>query len=169
MSNPAQRCDQKRSMVENGVIHKADVPTDWVNSLAYSRKQNWKLCICLEPTFRRCHLHILEQITHQFAGSQHFSKLDAKNGYWSVKLDAESQNPANNLQFAIWKVSLPAYALGNSDVPRCFLAADRPDPWEMPRNPGNRGWHRCVRKGEDRARQTPTQFDEGGTRRWTCV
>ena len=27
-------------MVENGVIRKVDEPTDWVNNLAYSRKQN---------------------------------------------------------------------------------------------------------------------------------
>ena len=85
-------------MVENGVIRKVDEPTDWVNSLAYSRKQNGNLRICLDPkdlnkAIKRCHYHTptLEEITHQFAESQHFSKLDAKNGYWFVKLDAESQ------------------------------------------------------------------------------
>ena len=85
-------------MVENGVIRKVDEPTDWVNSLAYSRKQNGKLRICLAPkdlikAIKICHHHTptLEEITHQFAGSQHFSKLVAKNGYWSVKLD-ESRN-----------------------------------------------------------------------------
>ena len=36
-------------MVENGVIRKVDEPTNWVNSLAYSRKQNGKLLICLDP------------------------------------------------------------------------------------------------------------------------
>ena len=129
-------------MVENGVIRKVDEPTDWVNSLAYSRKQNGKLCLDpkdLNKAIKRCHHHTptLEEITHQFAGSQHFSKLDAKNGYWSVKLDTESA--ANNLQFAIWKVLLPAYALRTSDVPRRFPATDGPDPGEMPSNPWIRG------------------------------
>ena len=129
-------------MVENGVIRKVDEPTDWVNSLAYSRKQNGKLRICLDPkdlnmAIKRCHHHTptLEEITHQFAESQHFSKLDAKNGYWSVKLDAESQL----LQFAFWKVLLPSYALLTSDVPRHFPATDGPDHGEMPRNSWNRG------------------------------
>ena len=85
-------------MVENGVIRKIDEPTDWVNSLAYSRKQNGKLRICLDPkdlnkAIKRCHHHTptLEEIAHHFAESQHFSKLDAMNGYWSVKLDAQPQ------------------------------------------------------------------------------
>ena len=85
-------------VVENGVIRKVDEPTDWENSLAYSRKQNGKLRICLDlkdlnNAINICHHHTptLEEFTHQFAGSQHFSKLDAKNGYWSVKLNAESQ------------------------------------------------------------------------------
>ena len=83
-------------IVEKGVIRKIDEPTDWVTSLAYSRKQHGKLCLepkDLNKAIKNCHHHTptLEEITHQFAGSQHFSKLDAKNEYWSVNLDAESQ------------------------------------------------------------------------------
>ena len=29
-------------------------------------------------------------MTHQLAGARYFSKLDAKNGYWSIKLDSDS-------------------------------------------------------------------------------
>ena len=86
------------SMVQQGVIKKVEVPTDWVSSLAYSRKANGKLHICLDPkdlnrAIKRCHhrTRTLEELTHRFAGAQYFSKLDAKNGYWSVKLDEESQ------------------------------------------------------------------------------
>ena len=32
----------------------------------------------------------VEEITRKFAGARYFSKLDVKNGYWSVKLDEES-------------------------------------------------------------------------------
>ena len=32
----------------------------------------------------------LEEITHRLAGETVFSKMDAKNGYWSVHLDDES-------------------------------------------------------------------------------
>ena len=33
----------------------------------------------------------MEELAHKLSGAQHFSKLDAKNGYWSIPLDEESQ------------------------------------------------------------------------------
>ena len=52
---------------------------------------------CLDPknlnkAINRCHhtTPTLEELTHKFAGSKVFSKLDAKHGYWSVRLDLES-------------------------------------------------------------------------------
>lgn len=33
----------------------------------------------------------MEELAHKLSGAQQFSKLDAKNGYWSIPLDAESQ------------------------------------------------------------------------------
>ena len=72
-------------------------PTDWVSSIVISRRRNGKLRICLDPkdlnkAIKRCHhkTPTLEEITHKFSGSRYFSKLDAKNGYWSVLLDEES-------------------------------------------------------------------------------
>ncbi len=86
------------SMIQQGVIRKVTEPTDWVNSLTYARKANGKLCLCLDPkhlnaAIKRCHHSTppVEDITHKFAGAKYFSKLDAKNGYWSVTLDPKSQ------------------------------------------------------------------------------
>ena len=86
------------SMVRNDVIRKVTEPTDWVSSLAYSKKKSGKLRICLDPrhlnqALKRPHhkLPTVEELTHQFCGSKFFSKLDAKSGYWSVQLDEESQ------------------------------------------------------------------------------
>jgi hypothetical protein len=80
-----------------GVITKVTEPTDWVSSLAYSRKANGKLRICLDPkdlnmAIKRPHYKTptLEEITHKFAGATVFSKLDARHGYWSISLDEES-------------------------------------------------------------------------------
>ena len=85
-------------MVELGVIEKVEEPTDWVSSIVYSRKSNGKLRICLDPkdlntAIKRPHYPTptLEEITHEFAGSMIFSKLDARHGYWSVQLDDESK------------------------------------------------------------------------------
>ena len=33
----------------------------------------------------------MEKLSHKLSGAKIFSKLDTKNGYWSVKLDRESQ------------------------------------------------------------------------------
>ena len=33
----------------------------------------------------------MEELAYKLSGAQHFSKLDAKNGYWSIPLDEESQ------------------------------------------------------------------------------
>ena len=71
---------------------------DWVNSLAYSiKKENGNLRICLDPkdlnkAIKWCHHRTpsLEETTYELAWATHFSKLDAKNGYWSVVLDEES-------------------------------------------------------------------------------
>jgi transposase InsO family protein len=86
------------SMKQQGIIRKVDEPTDWVSSLVYSRKSNGSLRVCLDPkdlnkAIKRCHHRspTLEEITHHLSGASVFSKLDAKNGYWSVELDQESQ------------------------------------------------------------------------------
>lgn len=85
-------------MLEDKIIRKVDEPTDWVSSLAYSRRGNGLLRICLDPkdlnkAIKRCHHRTptLEEITHKLFGARYYSKLDAKNGFWSVELDEESQ------------------------------------------------------------------------------
>ncbi len=89
--------NELHKMEELGVITKVTQPTDWVNSLAYSRKSNGKLRVCLDPkdlnkAIKRVHHKIptIEEISHKFSGSQFFTKLDAQHGYWAIKLDEES-------------------------------------------------------------------------------
>ena len=86
-----------RGMEKDGVIEKVNQPTDWVNSLAFSRKSNGKLRVCLDPkdlnrAIKREHhkTPTLEEISHKFAGAKVFSKLDAQHGYWAIKLDEAS-------------------------------------------------------------------------------
>ena len=85
-------------MVKQKVIRKISEPTDWVSSLTYVTKKDGSLRVCLDPrhlnrALRRPHHQIptVEELNHNFAGMKVFSKLDAKSGYWSVKLDEESQ------------------------------------------------------------------------------
>ncbi|GAB1602684.1 hypothetical protein Ahia01_000548300 [Argonauta hians] len=87
-----------RAMEAQGIIRKVTELTEWVSSIVYVRKKNGKLRLCLDPkdlnrAIMRCHYKTptMEELAHKLSGAQHFSKLDAKNGYWSIPLDAESQ------------------------------------------------------------------------------
>jgi hypothetical protein len=85
-------------MVEQDVIRRIEEPTDWVSSLTYVTKRDGSLRVCLDP--RHLNKALLrphhqtpttEELNHRFANAKFFSKLDAKAGYWSIKLDEPSQ------------------------------------------------------------------------------
>ena len=63
----------------------------------FTDKHDGGLCVCLDPKDlnkalkRPCHnTPTLEEITYHFSGTRYFSKLDTKNGYWSIRLDEPS-------------------------------------------------------------------------------
>ncbi|KAK7088654.1 hypothetical protein V1264_022553 [Littorina saxatilis] len=98
---PIQLLDEIKSelkKMENiGVITPVTEPTDWVNALAFSRKASGGLRVCLDPRalnqcIKRTHhkTPTIKEITNRLSGSKVFSKLDAKHGYWAIKLDEES-------------------------------------------------------------------------------
>ena len=85
-------------MTRDGVVVKVDEPTDWVNSLVIVEKPRTKrLRLCLDPrdlntAVKREHyvMPTLDDITSKLAGSKYFSILDARSGYWQIKLDERS-------------------------------------------------------------------------------
>jgi len=85
------------NMVETGIVAKVTEPTDWVNSLVVVQKPNGQLRICLDPrdlnsAIKRPHypMPALEDALAKMTGAKFFSKLDARSGYWQMKLDTES-------------------------------------------------------------------------------
>ena len=107
-------CNAIYEMEKLGVVKKCkdDDPCEWVNSLAFSRKSSGALRVCLDPrnlnkAIKRTYHKVptLEEISHEFANSTVFSKLDAKHGYWSIELDDESSHyctfnsPAGKFRF----------------------------------------------------------------------
>ena len=89
-----------RKMQDLGIIRRIpnDAHTDWCSSLTYAMKTDGSLRVCLDPqklnrALKRCAHKIptIEEITPAFARARFFTKLDAKAGYWSVKLAPESQ------------------------------------------------------------------------------
>ena len=80
-----------------GMITHVDEPMDWVSSITYVQKANGELCLCLDPHDLNktiCHNHhkmpTVEEVTHEFAHSHLFTKLDAHHGYWSIIFNQNS-------------------------------------------------------------------------------
>ncbi len=119
-------------MEKLNIICKVDEPTDWVSSLAYASKESGEIRICLDPrdlnkAICRDHHRTLttEEVTHAFAGSKFFTKLDASHAYWHVELDEESSHlTAFNSPF------------GDTDSSDSLLG------WSVPRMVSRRRWTR---------------------------
>ena len=84
-------------MAQRGIIFKVEEPTPWVNSVVTEVKPNGELRVCLDPTdlnkavLREYHpIPVVEDIVPELNGSDLFTKLDLKDGYWHIKLDEES-------------------------------------------------------------------------------
>ena len=85
------------SLVKQEIIAKVDEPTDWVNSLVCVTKANGDLRLCLEPKdLNRAIKHphhctlTLDEVLSKLNGAKYFSIVDARSGYWNIKLDHES-------------------------------------------------------------------------------
>ena len=99
------------SLVEQGILAKVTEPTDWVNSLVCVTKSTGALRLCLDPkdlnrAIKRPHYltPTLEDILPKLNGAICFSILDARSGYWNIKLAQESSLLATfNLPFGRYR------------------------------------------------------------------
>lgn len=78
------------------VIAKVTVPTDWASHMVVVTKKD-KVRICLDPSDLNrvlCREHFpmatLEDIAQRLHGAKVFSTLDARSGFWQIKLDERS-------------------------------------------------------------------------------
>ena len=83
-------------MVEEGILTSVNEPTDWMSSMVTVVKPN-KLRICsdskdLNRAIKRSHYPIrtIEEVVTKLSKAKLFTVLDAKSGFWQIKLDAES-------------------------------------------------------------------------------
>ena len=84
-------------MEKSDVIEKVVEPSEWVSGLVVVHKKNGNLRVCLDPrnlnaAIRREHFKLptREEVMSQFAGAKVLSKLDAKSGFWQLKLTPSS-------------------------------------------------------------------------------
>ena len=85
------------SLVKQGIIKKVEQPTDWVNLLVCVTKSSGALRLCLDPkdlnrAIKRPHHYTpsLDDVLSKLNGAKCFSILDARSGYWNIKLDEQS-------------------------------------------------------------------------------
>ena len=86
-----------QKMEDLQIITPVTETTEWISSITYPRKPDGTICICLDPkdlnrVIIREHYKAptLEEISHKLSGATIFSKLDAKDGFWSIHLDTPS-------------------------------------------------------------------------------
>ena len=99
-----------------------------VSSLAYTTKRDGSLRNCLDPQklnkAMRRFPHIiptLEELNPMFTNAKVFTKLDAKAGYWAVKLDESSQlliTTSHHIPHTVWKVLLAKISIWAQQLPR---------------------------------------------------
>ena len=97
-------------MEKLGVMHKVDHPTEWVNSMVITEKPNGDLRICLDPkdlnrNILREHYTLpkKEEIFAEMCGAKWFSKLDASQAFWQIKLCDKSKDYTTfNTPFGRW-------------------------------------------------------------------
>ena len=85
------------SLVEQEIFAKVTEPTDWVNSLVCVAKSTGALRLCLDPKDLNCAIKrphyftpTLEDVLPKLNGAKCFSILDARSGYWNIRLTQES-------------------------------------------------------------------------------
>ncbi|KAF7647501.1 hypothetical protein LDENG_00171580 [Lucifuga dentata] len=81
-------------MEKNGIIKRVTEPTQWISNMVVMEKPGMH---CIDPSalnkaLQRSHYQMptIEEILPDIAKAKVFSVLDAKDGYWQVKLDNES-------------------------------------------------------------------------------
>ena len=158
-----------------GVITCIDQPTDWVSSITYIQKANGKLCLCLDLHDLNRAIHhnhhkkpTVEEVTHKFANSCYFTKLDACHGYWSIVLD-EELSLLTTFQHSLWEVPFPAPSLWPGLFTRHLPEEDGPVPWRVPWMYRNHQWHHHTCSYWGRTQCPSAEPHAGSPQVWSCV
>ena len=85
------------AMVDQQILAPVITPTPWVSSMVVAQKKDGRVRICLDPqhlnkVIMRSHypLSTIEEVTTRLSNAKVFSVLDAKTGFWQVKLTEDA-------------------------------------------------------------------------------
>jgi len=86
-----------QELVDQGILATVTEPTNWISSLVVATKKSGELCICIDPKdlnkgLKRAKytMPTLDEVLPRLANAKVFSVLDAKDGFYHVKLDDAS-------------------------------------------------------------------------------
>ena len=89
--------EELKGMEKLGVIACQEEPTEWVNSLVVVQKPDGSVRLCIAPgdlnaSMKRSDypMKTVDEVSSCPQGANTFSILDAKSGFWQLKLDEES-------------------------------------------------------------------------------
>ena len=121
-----------QDMADQEIIAPVTEPMEWVSSLTYSQKPDGSLHICLDPRdlnkaiiLEHYKVPTLDEITHKLSGAKVCSKLDMRDGFWSIHLNKQSSY--------LTTFNMHKDAIGSSacllalNVTRCVPNADGPN------------------------------------------
>ena len=99
-AKPVQHAPRRGQVaLRSKIIEPVSKPTPWISSMLAVLKKNGKIRICLDPKDlnkailqENYPMPTIEDIATRLHGAKVFSVLDAKNGFWHVKLDEESSH-----------------------------------------------------------------------------
>ena len=84
-------------MVKIGAIVPVSEPTEWVSQMVAAKKKDGSVRICIDPrdlnkALKRPHhpMRTVEDVVSRMPNATVFSTLDARSGFWQIKLDYES-------------------------------------------------------------------------------
>ena len=84
-------------MVKIGAITPVSEPTEWVSQMVAAKKKDGSIRICIDPRdlnkfLRRSHhpVRTVEDVASRMPNAAVFPTLDARSGFWQIKLDYES-------------------------------------------------------------------------------
>ena len=84
-------------MIKIGAITPVSEPTEWVSQMVAAKKKDGIISICIDPrdlnkALKRPHhpMRTIEDVASRMFNATVFSTLDARSGFWQIKLDHES-------------------------------------------------------------------------------
>lgn len=130
--------NELEKMESLNIIRKVTEPTQWVSSLVVVGKPNGKLRVCLDPkdlnrAILRPHypMKTLENVLPQLSKARFFTKLDARSGYWTIKLsEASSYLTTFNTPFGRYRYLRLPFGLKSSQdefqrkIDECYECLD---------------------------------------------